>query len=172
MHLSTYNVPRIISCADVSDDWLGLPRGCEDALVGFFEENSVGIKIEDKTNHGHAIDVSFSGTLRPEQEAAVSQLMSYDNGILSGTTAFGKTVAAIGLIARRKVNTLILVHNKALAKQWQTKFCEFMTINYTLPEAPKKRGAKEGTAARRTAEFRRKYAERQYRHCSSTILCF
>lgn len=143
MHLSTYNVPRIISCADVSDDWLGLPRGCEEALIEFFEENSVGIKIEDKTNHGHAIDVSFCGTLRSEQEAAVSQLMSCDNGVLSGTTAFGKTVAAIGLIARRKINTLILVHNKALAKQWRTKFCEFMTINYTLQDAPKKRGRKK-----------------------------
>ena len=143
MHLSTYNVPRIISCADVSDDWLGLPRGCEEALIEFFEENLAGIKIEDKTNHGHAIDVSFSGTLRPDQEAAVSQLMSCDNGILSGTTAFGKTVVAIGLIARRKVNTLILVHNKALAKQWRTKFCEFMTINYTLQDAPKKRGRKK-----------------------------
>ena len=117
--------------------------GCEEALIEFFEENSVGIKIEDKTNHGHAIDVSFSGTLRPEQEAAVTQLMSYDNGVLSGTTAFGKTVAAIGLIAKRKVNTLILVHNKALAKQWRTKLCEFMTINYTLPDAPKKRGRKK-----------------------------
>ena len=143
MHLSTYNVPRIISCAEVSDEWLALPRGCEEALIEFFEENSVGIKIEDKTNHGHAIDVSFCGTLRPEQEAAVTQLMSYDNGVLSGTTAFGKTVAAIGLMAKRKVNTLILVHNKALAKQWRNKLCEFMTINYTLPDAPKKRGRKK-----------------------------
>lgn len=95
MHLSTYNVPRIISCADVSDDWLGLPRGCEDALVEFFDENSVGIVMEDKTNHGHTIDVSFSGTLRPEQEAAVSQLMPYDNGILSGIAAFSKIVASL-----------------------------------------------------------------------------
>lgn len=118
-------------------------RGCEEALIEFFEENSVSIKIEDKTNHGHAIDVSFSGTLRPEQEAAVSQLMSYDNGILSGTTAFGKTVAAIGLIARRKVNTLILVHNKALAKQWRERLCEFLTFSYTLPEPTKKRGRKK-----------------------------
>lgn len=50
MHLSTYNVPRIISCADVSDEWLALPRGCEEVLIEFFEENSVSIKIEDKTN--------------------------------------------------------------------------------------------------------------------------
>jgi len=143
MHLSTYKIPRIISCADVSDDWLALPRGCEDALSKFFEENSVGIEIEDKTNFGHGIDVSFKGTLWPEQDEAVRQLIPYENGILSGTTAFGKTVAAIGLIARRKVNTLILVHNKALAKQWREKFDEFLNIAYTLPEAPRKKGRKK-----------------------------
>lgn len=143
MHLSTYNVPRIISCADVTDEWLALPRGCEDAIAEFFEENTVSVEIDDKTNHGHPIDVSFKGTLRPEQEESVNQLMVYDNGILSGTTAFGKTVAAIGLIAKRKVNTLILVHNKALAKQWRERFEEFLNISYTIDTPTNKRGRKK-----------------------------
>jgi len=45
--------------------------------------------------------------------------MQYDQGILNGTTAFGKTVTAIGLIAERKVNTLILVHTRILLEQWK-----------------------------------------------------
>lgn len=143
MRLSTYNVPRIISCAEISDEWLALPRGCEDAISEFFEENSVGMEVEDKTNFGKEIDVSFMGTLRPEQEEAVNRLMAADNGILSGTTAFGKTVAATGLIARRKVNTLILVHNKALAKQWRDRLYEFLSIDYTLSEVRKTRGRKK-----------------------------
>lgn len=143
MHLSTYNIPRIISCADVTDDWLALPRGCEDVLSEFFEGNTVSVEIDDKTNHGYPIDVSFKGTLRQEQEESVNQLMAYDNGILSGTTAFGKTVAAIGLIAKRKVNTLVLVHNKALAKQWRERFDEFLKINYILEEETNKRGRKK-----------------------------
>lgn len=122
MHLSTYNVPRIISCAEITDDYLGLPRGCEDAVEEFFDDNAVTVSIEDKTNHGCDIDVSFKGTLKDEQEEAVHQLMMNDNGVLHATTAFGKTVTAIGLIARRRVNTLILVHNKALAKQWKEHF--------------------------------------------------
>ena len=38
---------------------------------------------------------------------ALQQLLQHDTGILSGTTAFGKTIVAIKLIAERKVNTLI-----------------------------------------------------------------
>lgn len=143
MHLPTYNIPRIISCTEVMDRWLALPRGCEDAVNEFFEENSVGVEAEDKTNPGHEIDVSFKGRLRPEQEEAVSRLMPYGNGILSGTTAFGKTVTAIGLVARLRVNTLVLVRNKALAEQWREKFYEFLSIGYSLPAPPVKRGRKK-----------------------------
>ena len=32
MRLSTYNIPRIISCSEMTDDYLALPRGCEDAV--------------------------------------------------------------------------------------------------------------------------------------------
>lgn len=142
MHLSTYHVPRVISCADVTDEWLAMPRGCEDAVAEFFEENAVSVEVEDRANDGHLIDVSFKGILRQEQAEAINQLMSYDNGVLSGTTAFGKTVAAIGLIARRKVNTLILVHNKALAKQWRERIGGFLAMDYAFTEPPVKRGRK------------------------------
>ena len=60
-------------------------------------------------------------------------MASNNNGVLSATTAFGKTVTAIGLIARRGVNTLILVHTKALLDQWVKALEQFLTIN-TLPE--------------------------------------
>ena len=29
MRLSTYNIPRIISCSEMTDDYLVLPRGCK-----------------------------------------------------------------------------------------------------------------------------------------------
>lgn len=32
MRLSTYNIPRIISCAEILDNYITIPRGCEDAL--------------------------------------------------------------------------------------------------------------------------------------------
>ena len=39
MRLTTYNIPRIISCAEIIDDYLTLPRGCEDAVIQFLEDN-------------------------------------------------------------------------------------------------------------------------------------
>ncbi|WP_330389453.1 DEAD/DEAH box helicase [Geosporobacter ferrireducens] len=75
----------------------------------------------------------------------MDKLLKYDNGILSGTTAFGKTVVAINLIAERKVNTLIIVDKINLVSQWKKRLMEFLTINETLPDtdAGKKRGRKK-----------------------------
>ena len=143
MHLSTYNVPRIVSCSDVTDEYIGLPRGCEDAVTDLFDENNVDYTFEDKTNEGMAIRVEFKGQLRPEQEEAVNSLVIYNNGILHATTAFGKTVASIGLIAKRKVNTLILVHTKALLDQWKQRLQEFLEIDYKEEDEPKKHGRKK-----------------------------
>ena len=51
MRLSTYDVPRIISCSDVFDDYLAVPRGCEEDIVGVLKANEVDYIIEDKTCH-------------------------------------------------------------------------------------------------------------------------
>ena len=102
MRLSTYNIPRIISCADMEEDYIALPRGCEDAVIALLESNQVACRIEDKTYHGENITVKFKGKLREEQKSAIASLTVHDNGVLNATTAFGKTVTAIGLIAERK----------------------------------------------------------------------
>lgn len=70
--------------------------------------------------------MSFAGTLRPDQEVAVSAMLRHDTGILCGPTAFGKTVTAAALIARRGVNTLVLVHRTELLKQWQERLQAFL----------------------------------------------
>ena len=143
MRLSTYNIPRIISCADMEEDYIALPRGCEDAVIALWESKQVAYRIEDKTNHGENITVKFKGELREEQKAAIASLTAHDNGILNATTAFGKTVTAIGLIAERKVNTLILVHTKTLLDQWKSRLEEFLQIDFTEDALPKKRGRKK-----------------------------
>ena len=140
MRLSTYNIPRIIFCADMEEDYIALPRGCEDAVITLLESDKVAYYMEDKTNHGKNIAVAFKGELRKEQRAAIASLTAHNNGILNATTAFGKTVTAIGLIAERKVNTLILVHTKALLDQWKSHLEEFLQIDFTEDDLPKKRG--------------------------------
>lgn len=72
---------------------------------------SIDYEIIDKTNHGKSIAIAFKGKERDEQLEAINSLMPHTNGVLSATTAFGKTVTAAALIAQRKINTLILVHS-------------------------------------------------------------
>ena len=133
LRLSTYQTPRIISCADIDDEHLALPRGCEDAVIVLLREKGVPYRIEDKCNHGKPISVQFNGVLRDNQQEAVKVLASNNNGVLSATTAFGKTVTAIRLIAKHGVNALVLVHTKALLDQWVKALEQFLTID-TIPE--------------------------------------
>ncbi len=138
-----YHTPSIVSCYEMADDYLQLPRGCEDTIIELIQSNFSTWEENDQTNAGRSIDVEFVGQLRPEQEEAVQRMLVYNNGVLAATTAFGKTVAAIGMIARRKTNTLILVHSKALLEQWKSEIEKFLIINEPEPEAGKKgRGRK------------------------------
>ena len=127
----------------MEEDYITLPRGCEDAVVALLESNQITYRIEDKTNHGENVTVRFKGEFREEQKAAIASLTAHDNGVLNATTAFGKTVTAIGLLAERKINTLILVHTKALLDQWKSRLEEFLEIDFTEEDTPKKRGRKK-----------------------------
>lgn len=134
MRLSTHNIPSIISCAELTDEYLVLPRGCEDAVMNILKENNVAVTIDDRTTPGRPINVKFTGQLRELQEQALQSMLEHNIGTLSATTAFGRTVFAIAMIAQRKVNTLILVHNKALLEQWHQRLSEFLNINDGVPQ--------------------------------------
>ena len=140
-----YHTPSLVRCYEMTEDYLKLPRGCEDAVIELLQSNFSAWEEDDQTNAGRTIDVSFSGELRPEQKEAVQRLLACNNGVLAATTAFGKTVAAIGMIARRKTNTLILVHSKALLEQWKEEIEKFLIINEWEPasEEAKGRGRKK-----------------------------
>lgn len=143
MRMSTYGKPRIIALADENEKYIMLPRGCRESLEALLSENNSTALFEDKTIKGRNINVKFIGELHTDQQEAVSSLMKYDNGVIAATTAFGKTVTAIGLIAERKTSTLILVHTQALLQQWKKSLKEFLIINEVLPEKTDKRGRKK-----------------------------
>jgi len=140
---STYNIPRIISCAEMTDEYLMLPRGCKQGIEDLLNGLGVAFCFEDKSVQGHPIEVSLNIELYEEQQEALAHLMQYDNGILAATTAFGKTITALGLIAARKVNTLILVHTQALLDQWKEKLEANVTIQFEQPEEEHKRGRRK-----------------------------
>jgi superfamily II DNA or RNA helicase len=143
MRMPTYNKSRIISCADETPDYLCLPRGCESDVISVLAEAGAEAIWTDNTNPGRHIKVDFIGTLREEQQLAAEEMLKYENGVLSATTAFGKTVIAAKLIAERKINTLILVHRQQLLSQWVAKLTEFLKIDEELPVLEKKRGRKK-----------------------------
>ena len=146
MRLSTYSIPRIISCAEISEEYIALPRGCEEVIDDFFKQNNVSYQWIDKTNKGSTISISFKGKLYEQQTKALQTLSSARNGVLCATTAFGKTVTAIGLIAEKKVNTLILVHTKALLNQWKEELEKFLDIEYNVDENTSKRTTRKKTS--------------------------
>ena len=97
----------------------------------------------DETNHGKPVAVAFKGKERDEQLDAINSLMPYTNGVLAATTAFGKTVTAAALIARKKVSALVLVHSKALLLQWHERLTDFLEIEFAEPATSRKRGRKK-----------------------------
>ncbi len=126
MRLSVWDEPRVIGCAENFPHHIALPRGCLDAAQQLLRDNGIRCEIRDERSNGQALGVHFAGTLRPDQEAAVAAMLAHDTGILCAPTAFGKTVAAAAVIARRGVNTLVLVHRTELLKQWQERLQAFL----------------------------------------------
>lgn len=128
MRLPVFRIPRIIGCAEDFTKHLGIPRGCLDDIIQLFGELDIDSSIEDERNAGTPIRASFTGALSEDQEKALSQMMANDIGVLAAATAFGKTVIAINLIAKRAVNTLVLVHRRQLQTQWLSALTNFLEI--------------------------------------------
>lgn len=128
MRFPVHDKPRIISCAEVYAEHIALPRGCLEEFLALLSSLNVEVSVDDRRNPGTPIDVVFQGTLREEQEVAVRRLMEHDTGVLSATTAFGKTVVAARMVAERGVNALVLVHRRQLADQWITRLSTFLNL--------------------------------------------
>ncbi len=132
MRLSTFGKPRIIACAEDYPRHIGLPRGCFDDVMHFMKENGIAAEVVDERNTGVPILASFHGELNQLQQQAADAMLSHDIGVLAAATAFGKTVVAAWLIAKRGVNTLVLVHRRQLMDQWVERLKAFLEF---LPEA-------------------------------------
>ena len=140
MRMPVWNLPRVICCAEYCGETLALPRGCLEDVIQWLSKNNVEINIRDGRSPGRSIDVSFNGALLGEQTDALKALSAQDNGILTATTAFGKTVVGAALIAEKKVNTLVLVHRSQLMSQWKERLEQFLTIREELLQLPKRWG--------------------------------
>lgn len=128
MRVSTHDKPRIIACAEDHPYHISLPRGCLEDVQAVLSELRIKSAIRDERCAGKPLDVVFHGELRSEQQAAANALLQHDTGVLSATTAFGKTVIAAWLIARRGVSALVLVHRRQLLEQWVERLSTFLGL--------------------------------------------
>jgi superfamily II DNA or RNA helicase len=128
MRMSVWDKPRVIGCARNYPQHIALPRGCLDAAKALLRDNGIDCELRDERALGAPLEVGFAGTLRPDQEAAVAAMLAHDDGVLCAPTAFGKTVTAAAIIARRGVNTLILVHRTELLEQWRERMQAFLAV--------------------------------------------
>lgn len=126
LRLPVWNKPRLIGCADNYPRHIALPRGCLDAVCELLRYNGIDYELRDERCSGQAIAVEFEGQLRVDQEQSVRAMLRFDSGILCAPTAFGKTVTAAALVARRGVSTLVLVHRTELLRQWQERLQTFL----------------------------------------------
>lgn len=127
LRFSTHGIPRFISCARIEQGYLAIPRGCLDDALELLSENQIEARIDDQRESGNKLTTTKSlFKLRKNQQAAVRAMSKHDAGILHAPTAFGKTVTAIGMITKRKANTLILVHSRQLLDQWRERLKSFL----------------------------------------------
>lgn len=140
MGFSTNGIPRIIQCGSDTPDYVCLPRGCQDKLFNLLRESGIPYHITDKKQAGRNIHVDFTGRLYQEQEKAAERMLQYEYGILGAATGFGKTVIGAYLIAKCKVNALVLVHNREIMKNWINDFQTFLKIDEPLPIYETKKG--------------------------------
>ena len=168
MRISVYGVPRVMDCGYEDEEYIGLPRGCMDEILGLFDQYEIPVILEDHRSLGRSIDVEFNGALRPEQEPAAQALLAADMGVLSATTAFGKTVIGAYLIGQRKVNTLVLVQSSALLEQWKSSLEQFLNVHEVLPELPKS-AAEEKTVPHWPNRQRKEFPQWDCRYCHHAV---
>lgn len=141
-----YNFSSVYLGEDVNG-YIHIPRGLKETLLAKCADADIPYEILDEREKGLPIRISFRSDLRMQQDIAAQALLSYDNGILSAATAFGKTAVCSYLIAQKKVSTLIIVPTKELLMQWTVELEKFLQID----EQPPTYQTKTGRAKKRSS---------------------
>lgn len=121
MGFPTYGIPEQIRTWRVERDMLTLPRGGMKRVRTILRENNLAFRVIDGRSEGTppAHRLKYKGLpLREHQREMVRVGMKDEQCILRGATGSGKTIAAFALAAEIGLNTLIVLPNKALFKQW------------------------------------------------------
>jgi len=105
-----------------------LPRGYARQLLTSLKKHQLSWDLIDRRRTLPAIDFEFTGSLKPFQRRAASEMLAKEFGTLCAPTGAGKTVIALHMVASRRQPALIIVHTKELALQWIRQISAFMNI--------------------------------------------
>jgi superfamily II DNA or RNA helicase len=125
---STFNTPRIITLFEMNERYIILPRGVITKVQNLFHSNNSTLNIEDKRVLKKIDAPQLSITLRDSQKTAFNKILKNNYTLLIAPPGFGKTAIASAVIAKRGVNTLVLVHKVTLLEQWAERLCEYFKI--------------------------------------------
>ena len=129
MQAATWNNPRFLHSYDETvDGGLILPRGTLDTVASLAAQAGSRLDVTDERTPGTQQEFAFTAMLTSVQDAAVTDLVRHDLGVLVAPPGAGKTVMACAVIAARQVSTLVLVDRKALAGQWRSQVAQFLGI--------------------------------------------
>lgn len=143
MGLSNFANSQYIYLGRDGGGYIRIPRGLMEEVNAKCEKAEIVNHIRDERCQGNAIRVVFQGQLRESQFSAVETMLKHETGILHAATAFGKTVVCCNMIARKKVNTLILLQSSALIEQWKNAIETFLVIEEEPPEYETPTGRKK-----------------------------
>lgn len=141
--LSNFANSRYIYLGRDEGEYIRIPRGLLEDVAVKCDKSGIAYHIRDERCQGNAIRIAFQGQLKGSQIPAVEAMLKHETGILHAATAFGKTVVCCNIIARKKVNTLILLQSSALIEQWESAMENFLTIDEELPEYETPTGRKK-----------------------------
>jgi len=124
----TYDTPRRIFAGELHQDRIVLPRGCLEDVIELFAQSGSRVEVLDRRLKPKRIKSSFVGELTSVQNRALEEMKAFEYGVLVAPPGSGKTVMACAMIAARKVPTLILVHRRNLADQWEARLTQFLDV--------------------------------------------
>lgn len=148
--------------------YLGFALGYRKYLIRTLKENDYVIK-DVRCRTPVQSNLSFTGTLRPEQESAVDRLMKKKYGLLEAPPRSGKTVMGAYIIIEAKYKTIILANQHEYLNEFYKTFVgDEETNTKPFTNAPKliAKGKYPVGFARKLEDFEK------YDVCLTTYQCF
>ena len=128
LRLSTFQIPRLVKCYEEDIYHVHLPRGILEEIRQIAKEAGSELSVVDERSNLEKLSFQFRGSLTQSQESAVKNLLAHEIGVLVAPPGAGKTVMGCCVVAKRNLQTLILVHRKPILEQWRMQLMELLGL--------------------------------------------